>query len=249
MKNLFMFIFIMSLIIAGCEGYYFEDTSDTGGAEHGVGGSLARFTIANDYLYAVDDDELKILNIENPETPEFVKEIQVGFGIETIFIRERLLFLGSRFGMYIFDISSPRNPVQLSNYQHIYSCDPVVADDEYAYVTLSTSTNCGRNTNELQIVSIKDPSSPYLVKNYSMSNPLGLGIKDDILFLCDDGLKIYNISDVLNINLIQKFSIAANDVIPLDNHLLVIGDDGLYNYQYQNDSLKFLSKIITYSNE
>ena len=70
------------------------------------------------FLYTVDEWNLKLFDISNNQHPVFEKDISVGFGIETIFPYEDKLFLGSDFGMYIFDISAANYPVELSNYQH-----------------------------------------------------------------------------------------------------------------------------------
>jgi len=217
-------------------------SSSDGGS--GKGGSMARFTIVGDYLYTVDEWNLKLFNISNLERPVFEKDISAGFGIETIFPYKGKLFLGSESGMYIYDISDAEHPVKLARYEHIYACDPVVVDDYYAYVTLhSEGSWCGRNTNELQIVDITNPSNPWFVKSYDMINPLGLGIDSTTLFLCDEGLKVYDISDVYNLDLKHYFNITAYDVIPVDGLLMVVGSDGLYQYRYANDTIQFLSKI------
>lgn len=108
----------------------------TGGGNYGQGGSMARFTLANGHLYAVDDYDLRLFDVSKKADPEFVKQINLGWGIETIFPFKDKLFIGSNTGMHIYDISSPAAPEQLSVYSHITSCDPVVANDDYAFVTL-----------------------------------------------------------------------------------------------------------------
>lgn len=82
-----------------------------------------------------------------------------------------------------------------------------------------------------------------------MTNPKGLGIADKTLFICDsqDGLKVYNAQDVMTIgeNQLAHFSnIHAFDVIPYNNRLLMIGSDGLYQYDYSNlSNISLLSRI------
>lgn len=72
-----------------------------------------------------------------------------------------------------------------------------------------------------------------------MFNPHGLGIDDGILFICDgaDGLKVYDAENPLAIqsNMIAHFDeIDTYDVIPLGNILIMIGQDGLFQYDYSN---------------
>ena len=57
-------------------------TSDTG-----LSGSLARFTILDDFLYTVDDQDLNVFDISNNEEPVLVNTINIGFDIETLFLR------------------------------------------------------------------------------------------------------------------------------------------------------------------
>lgn len=82
-----------------------------------------------------------------------------------------------------------------------------------------------------------------MVKSYQMVNPLGLGIDSTMLFVCDDGLKVYSISNGYELQLEHYFNINAYDVIPLDGLLMITGSDGFYQYSYANDTILFLSKI------
>lgn len=211
--------------------------SSTAKSAPGIGGSLARFSIVNDYLYAVESHSLNVISISNPADPKPTKSIFAGFDIETIYPFKDKLFLGSMTGLYIFDISNPENPVSKGTFSHARACDPVVADDNYAYVTLREGTNCGPAKNELVIVDIKNITSPSLVKTYSMKNPSGLSIDGNTLFICDgtDGLKVYNASNVQDVSLIKQFkNIEPYDVIAWDKNAIVVTKDGLYQYDYSN---------------
>ena len=212
----------------------------------GQGGSLARFKIVNNILYAVDSHSINIFNIDNLESPEDVGEVYAGFDIETIFNRDAHLFLGSMSGMYIYDISSPATPKFVSEFQHGTACDPVVVDDQYAYITLRAGNFCGALDSSLQIVDISDLYNPELKKSYAMDNPYGLGVKENLLFICDgtSGLKVYNKIDVEDLKLLDHFKdINTYDVIPLDERLLMIGDNELFQYEYSDNGLDLLSKF------
>lgn len=240
-RPFFSFLAIVFFLIS-CDK---ESSSPDGSFDIGKGGSLARFTISGNNLYTVDEQKLKSFDITDPQKPAFISEKSVGFGIETIFSRGETLFLGSQTGMYIYDAGMPGNPSFISHYQHIYSCDPVVVEGDYAYVTLSTTSRCGRGINELQIIDIKNLESPSLIKRYSMVQPNGLGIDNNLLFICDQGLKVYDVTDVKDIKLKRKFDISAIDVIPNDTLLMVLAENGLYQYKYKNDNISFLSSLIT----
>lgn len=82
-----------------------------------------------------------------------------------------------------------------------------------------------------------------------MFNPHGLGIDDDALFVCDGsaGLKIYDATDISKISQNLKFQygdITALDVIPFNNVLMMISEDGLYQYDYSDlENITLLSDI------
>jgi hypothetical protein len=211
----------------------------------GTGGSTARFTIAGNNLYTVDHYSLKIFNIEDPQHPQFIVSRPVGFGIETIFPLHKNLYLGTSTGMYIYDIDSPENPQKISYFEHVISCDPVVSDGKYAYVTLSSGNQrCRRGTNELQIIDLQNLKSPALVKQYPLTQPRGLAIRNDTLWICDNGLKGFDVSNKQDIKLLFNFSdISAYDVI-LNNHLILItGETGFVQYSLANNSIRKLSEI------
>ena len=213
----------------------------------GKGGSLARFMIVEDYLYAVDNQKINIFNIQNLAVPAKVKEEYVGWGIETIFNRNEYLYLGSTNGMYIYDIKSLGNPVFVSRIAHVNACDPVVVDEKYAYVTLRSGNLCGETDSVLEIIDITNKAKPVKIKSYIMENPYGLGIKDQLLFICDGtaGLKVFNKTDVLNLQMTNQFkNINTFDVIPLDDKLLLVGENTLFQYKYVQNNIELLSVLV-----
>jgi hypothetical protein len=220
-----------------------------GGGGTGTGGSMARFTITGNYLYTVSNQDLQLFDVATPTNPQKGKKINLGWGIETIFPYKDKLFIGSTSGMHIYDNSTPSSPKWLSTFQHVMSCDPVVVQDDIAYVTLRSGTMCNRGSNQLDVINISNASAPFLMKSYPMQNPHGLGIDYPTLFLCEGkyGLKTFDVKDALSIdkNQLSHFdNIDAYDVIPLKGTLMMIGKDGLYQYDYSKaKSLKLLSVI------
>ena len=225
-----------------------NSTGDFGG----VGGSLARFALYDEYLYTIDDSNLHVFDISNLTTPSEVNEVAVGWQIETLFSYTDKLFIGSTTGMIIMDASDPSLPVYLSSYSHFWGCDPVVVKDDYAYVTLRSGSNCQQNGDQLDLVNISDITNPYVEKTFPMENPYGLGIKENTLFLCEgkSGLKVFDIETPTELDqhlIDHERGFFAYDVIPLPgnrNILLLIGEDGFYQYNYDDpQNLKLLSHI------
>lgn len=213
----------------------------------GTGGSMARFTIYDNYLYTVSQSDLLLFNIKTLNQPTQMSKINLGWGIETIFPYKDKLFIGSNTGMYIFDNKNPEKPVQQSIFQHARACDPVVVHNDIAYVTLRTGW-CGTAPNQLDVVNVSNLTSPSLIKSYQMQQPAGLGIDFPNLFICESqyGLKSFDATSATNITLQQHIEkINAYDVIPLEGkHLLMVGKDGLYQYDTSNPKdMKQLSVI------
>lgn len=219
----------------------------------GIGGSLARFTIVNDVLYVVTWTDIEVFDISNLTSPQSVREVPIGWDIETIFPNGNNLFIGSMSGMHVYSIENPTNPTFVTQVSHFRSCDPVVVEGDYAYVTLKSENNvnsrCQGFTNQLDVINISNLSQAFVEYTYTMTGPSGLGIRNGTLFICDGdaGLKVYDASDVskINSNKIAEFGdIKVFDVIPLNNLLLAIGEDGLYQYDYSNlEDIKLLSFI------
>jgi hypothetical protein len=220
------------------------------GSGPGLGGSLARMTINEGQLFTLNGFYVKSIDIHNPTNLVAVDSLQLNWDIETIFPYQDKLFVGARSGMYIVDVSTPSDPDLISFYSHVVSCDPVVVSDDYAYVTLrSDNMTCTGLDNRLEIIDISNLTQPSLVASYAMTNPHGLGIDQTTLFVCDGraGLKVFNVTDKMAVhdNLLAHHPfVTAFDVIPYNNVLMMIGAEGLYQYDYSNKKdLKLLSHI------
>ena len=244
---------------SGINPYYYYDKgaglfmrNESSGAPTqtvGIGGSMARFIINGDQFYGLNQTNMQVIDIKQPSSPVVGIKIEMSRMVETVFIDSTNLFIGTQTGMLIYDVSQPAVPVYTSEYNHFQSCDPVVVKDNLAYVTLRAGNRCGNWQNVMEVIDLKSIMSPVLMKSYPMSEPYGLGINNKTLFVCDGqaGLKIYNASDPLRIDLhmIKQYTnLKALDVIPYGNVLIMIAEDGIYQYNY-SDLLNILqlSKI------
>ncbi|GCC49996.1 hypothetical protein SanaruYs_02110 [Chryseotalea sanaruensis] len=215
------------------------------GGGQGQGGSLTRFAINGSYLYIASQTTLSVYDISSNEDFEMLKTVNVGFGLETISARGTYLYLGAQDAMYIYSISNPEDPQFIFRYSHIVSCDPVVVEGNRAYVTLSSGNFCNRGTNALEIIDISNPNNPVLIANYPMNTPLGIGIKDNILFVCEQtfGFTVFDVTNANDIQMLHHVNdIHAFDVILHNGVATITGDDGIYQYGYIN-SLELLSII------
>lgn len=217
-------------------------------AQTGLGGSMARFTLTGDHLYIAENNSLEIINVTDPRNPTYVGETELDVFTETIFPYKDMLFMGTPNGMLIYSIANPEAPYQLSFYQHILGCDPVVVQDDIAYVSVNAGTQCRQGSVPiLEAVDVSDPSNPEVLSQFFPEASLGLGVDDSVLFHCrgDYGLALYktNLPDTMYQTGILP-NIHAWDVIPFNNILLVIGQNGLYQYDYSDpNNLALLSQL------
>lgn len=257
-RNLFTVCILITLLAFSCS----QDSNDSLAevSDNGVGGSYARFIIVNNFMYIVDESSIKTFDLADETKPVQVDEQIVGERIESIFHFANRLFVGSGAGLFIYNIQSNGLPFQLSATNYFesfetFSCDPVAADSTHAYVTLNTLSRVDRpcggidniQTNELRVYDVVDLTNPQLIAQYPLEAPKGVGLDGKTLFVCDDaaGLKIYDVNDPLNIQLIRNFdNFTAFDVIPLDGLLLVVGPENVFQFDYTDlDDIKLVSQI------
>jgi len=227
----------------------FEDGALNSSAESttGTGGSLARFQIVDNYLYAVGNYEMAIFNIQNLAEPVLSNTQYAGWNIETMFQAEGYLYLGSTNGMYIYNLVNPSAPEFVSEFIHWEGCDPVVVDGDYAYLTLRGGNLCGQLESILEVIDISDKTNPTLAARYDLENPYGLGIKDNMLYVCDGtaGLKLFERETPEDLKLVNSLKdIQAKDVIPLENSLIMIGGNTLYQYDYMENNIELISSYL-----
>jgi hypothetical protein len=216
----------------------------------GIGGSMARFTLAKDHLYTLDIAQMHVFDLA-AACPEKGNSVEMRWGIETLFPYGDYLFVGSNNGMLIYDNSNPGNPAYLSEFAHAQSCDPVFVNDDVAYVTLRDGNACQNFINQLDVLNVSDIRNPTLIRTYPMQNPHGLSVLDETLYLCEGqfGLKVFDVTDkntISNHRLSWIEKLHAFDVIalPYGNLIMVIGQDGLYQYDATDKSkLVELSRI------
>ncbi len=253
MKTIFIKLMTVTILFS-----VFSCTKDTEifvpNNSNGKGGSMAKLTLVGDYLYAIDDKKLMTFSVVDNANPVSLGETYVESGIETIFPLNEYLFIGGETGMNIYNINTPNDPEYISGFDHSTSCDPVVANDSLAFVTLRGGNDCriGNASNELKIVDVSNIYNPLLLKTKEMDEPYGLAVDSNKLFIChgEYGLSVHEFSanywNEIEIEQIHRFdNIESYDVITNDKSLLVVGDNGFYQYDYRNiNRIYLLSSII-----
>ena len=231
------------------EDAMYASVGDGAGAGVGIAGSMSRFTIYKDNLYTVMNNMLGIFNLTGDVPVKAGNDTYIGFNVETIFSYKECMFMGTPTGMIIYSMEDPLKPERQSMISHVFGCDPVVVEDDIAYVTVRSGTFCGQDANELIVVDVSDVKKPKHMVTYNMKSPKGLGIDGETLFVCDDGLRIFNTKDPLTImhpdNVLAHFKeMDGFDVIPFNNVLMMIAADGIYQYDYTDlQHIKQLSRL------
>ncbi|MGC3977273.1 MAG: hypothetical protein QM751_02970 [Paludibacteraceae bacterium] len=227
---------------------YLSDAGVNSGTSTGVNGSMSRFVFYGNYLYSVFNNQMSIFNFNDKIPEKAAQDVYVGGNVETIFSYKDNLFMGTPTGMLIYSVQTPLMPTYQSAIFHALGCDPVVVENDKAYITVHSGNMCGQDENTLFIVDVSDVKHPKEIVSYNtMKSPKGLGIDNGTLFLCDDGLKVYNVSNLqtLATNQISHFkNMEGYDVIPHNNVLIMIAQDGIYQYDYSKlNDIKLLSKM------
>jgi hypothetical protein len=227
----------------------YDSTSPTanGGGSQGVNGSMSSFALYSNYLYSVMNSQMSIIALGGEQPAVVQNDIYIGYNVETLFNYKNAMFMGTPTGMLIYSLEKPTEPKYCSLVQHVYGCDPVVVEDDLAYVTVHSGNACGQNNNQLIIINVEDFYHPQEIVAYQMTHPKGLGIDSKTLFVCDDGLKIFRADNPQTImaNPLAHFSaMKGYDVIPFENTLMMIAEDGIYQYDYSDlQNITLISKL------
>ncbi len=247
MKKSLAYLSVMTMLVAGC------NESGVGGASDGTritgtGGSTARMVIAGDYLYAISGSNVQLLTITSPEAPVPWTQVSIDWNIQTLFPYGNYLLVGAAEGVHILDNTDPASPEYVGDFQHATAVDPVVAQNDIAYVTLrrDNSQPGPGIENQMNIVDISDVTQPRLVDTLSMQSPEGLSVLGNRLHVCDGaaGLKTFDITDPLNPVIDNVLAgVACRDVIATDNQLYVIDERGLSQYDTTSGTPLLMSTI------
>lgn len=210
-----------------------DNAADVSASSTGMAGSLSKFTIVDNFLYAVDSRYLYAYDISNPVNPVIKSTIPINFNVETIYPFKNRLFIGTTNGMFIYSIDVQAAPVKIGEALHVRSCDPVVANDTIAFVTLKGNTWCGPAVSGLYVHDIKNVMQPVLIKTLPIPSPEGLGLQGSILYICcnSDGLKVFNVANPANPIEIKTIGGGYfKDVIPYGNLLICYVSTGISLY-------------------
>jgi hypothetical protein len=208
------------------------------GGDVGTGGSMARFQINNQALYVVEKYRLSVFNIVQPTQVFYHSSIYlhdwIGTGeLETLFLRSPYLFIGATTGMFVINAENPFQPFYVSGFSHATACDPVVVENQTAYITVRGGSTCGAIQDQINVIDVSQINQPTLLSTYLLSQPYGLGVKNQTLYVCaNQQLHVFNAQNPQQLQLLHSYPVNVTDVIPLPNQLIAVGNNLVIQYTY-----------------
>ena len=209
--------------------------------------STTRFTITEDKLFVLAMGQLTEYDLSNGSEPSVLSSQFLSINPETLYPFNEYLFVGGTNGMNIMDIS--QSPARhISTFDHANSCDPVVANEKYAYVTLRGGNRCNGFTNQLDIIDISNVFNPILIQSHPLTSPRGLTLLNDHVYVCDgsEGIKVFNVTrDNRGVRMEGYDALYAQDVLPVNEDVIVVsGNNGIYQLSVKDGEQPSLISII-----
>jgi hypothetical protein len=231
---------LFSLFVVGCSLLFLPSCTLYSDAEvapnnNGKSGSITKFTVVENYLYALSDNKIVVYDISDKNNMINVGSTTVAYNIETIFSFANRLYIGATDGVFIVDITDKTKPVVQSKAMHFVGCDPAIAKANVAYSTVRTGTVCNNNFRSngmLVVYDVTDALYPSELTFIVMEEPQGLSYDGNTLFVCNGnyGVHVYDITDNRNPEYLTKISdINAVDVIA-ENNLLIVSSPSGYTF-------------------
>lgn len=240
------------LLMASCTSTE-ENTTDIDGTTfpdvNALSGSYANLIAVGDFLYVIGETDLITYEQNEDKSLNEIDRQVLGLDLESLYYRSGVLFVGSSQRMYILSLTTDFIPVLQSRTQYsdlsgaLDHCDPIVADQEVAYVSLSSSlqTNddgCGvSEVNIVRAYDITDLNAPTEISEVTMESPKGLALDGDLLFVCEsqNGLKVLDVSDPRNPTELYHFpDFETRDAVATGTSVLIVGPNNLYEYDYSD---------------
>lgn len=115
----------------------------------------------------------------------------------------------------------------------------MVSSGDYTSVTLHTKAACTGNVNQLEVYKTTDLLRPELLISISLDRPIGLGLYKNYLLVTDKNVvRIFDVTDPANPELVGGIEEDAFDLIILEDDLFLIGEQSLSQYRLNPDDIE-----------
>ncbi|MCK9447691.1 MAG: hypothetical protein M0Q41_01810 [Bacteroidales bacterium] len=212
-------------------------------------GFRPHFGMHANQIYVICNNALGVYSVDNHYNLKGKNEVVTNEMLYTLYINDNKLFLGSRSGMSIYNINETNSPVFMNRTNQINSCSPLTFKETLIYAGAGTSDICHTTGNRLDIFDITNIQNISLLASFSMEGISALETDDENLFICvgKEGLKVFNRTSPIELEkylIAELKDIAALRAMRFDDILLVVGMDGIYQYDFSTPSdIQLLSRI------
>jgi len=216
-----------------------------------------KFGQSGNHLFIISGKSIGAYDISNPQNPIFLGLTQLTYYPLSILCKGDTLFANFDYGVKIYDASNPANLNLLISSNVKFYSHPIVASGSYDFITLHTYIDEEYNgygptyflagLNQLWAFNINNLSLTNPVDTLHMQYPQGLAISNNMLYVCDSGLRVFDVSNMPSIisKKVFRFNYNPSNVINYNStNLVLAADSGIYQYHYDLDTtLSFLSKV------
>ncbi|NUO47668.1 MAG: hypothetical protein HOV80_02300 [Polyangiaceae bacterium] len=189
-------------------------------------------------LYALNRRSFFVYELpKDPGAPaKRIAELHPPVPVEKLSQHGLLLLISTREQTLIFDVADPTRPKQLGVIS-FGSCDAVAIEKDIAYVATAAAAQCP-GPRVLAVFDMKNPTRPELLADLYLTDPRGLAIDGQKLFVSDarEGVVVFDVSDPRAPKLVDKVpAAAAGELIARAGILFISADDGIHQYRYGAD--------------
>jgi hypothetical protein len=185
------------------------------------------------YAYVANrSGDLRVIDVSEPSTPEVVAVVEREGDATALAVADHRAYVAFDEGWYIFDLSDPEHPTELSYSETPQYIEGITVAGDYAYFAA-----VGEG---LVIADVSDPAHPHVVGSYDTPGPAHqVVVGGDYAYLVDDydGLRIFFVADRSAPMLAGSYNTAgiARGVALVGHHLyLADGLQGLRVFDVSN---------------
>jgi hypothetical protein len=208
-----------------------------------------KFCIAGHFLLSKNADRLSIIDISNPGNPVYNGKTNFNPDEDIMYAGGDTLFAGGYETISVYDVTDPFIPKLITTIPRQNYQNSLVSNGKYAWTAqlgyYHNFFNPDDPGNRLMAYKIENTPSTKTIDSLQMEYPAGLALMKDTLVVCDKTVNFYDISKMPAMLLLHNFSLDITPVKVLTNgnKLLFTNNTGLYQYQFVNDTIQFMSKI------
>ncbi|MCO6459779.1 MAG: hypothetical protein J5I59_00110 [Saprospiraceae bacterium] len=195
MKKFILLLAFASLFI-GCDKEIQSVGESANSSGNGKSGSTASMITYGDYMYFIDNSILRTMSLTDPAHPVQTSQVNIPGIAETLFAFEDALYVGTRTGVLVYDLTNKAQPVYQDNAFHWPAHDPVVVQGNYGYSTTRWGDQEGSGGGNLTVLDVSNRLNPITLYSIPQEYPYGLGISGEYLYVCNGsfGINIFKIN-------------------------------------------------------